>query len=96
MSVGIIHNEDGAVLYCTTSDWAFGPLFRSVEHAVNFLEWLRRHPHPYQTIPILGPLLRHGIDPREFDQSNLETIVSEWRRANCDSYGRLKEHNTDE
>ena len=33
--------EDGAVLYCSTTEWAFGPLFRSSEHAEDFLAWLK-------------------------------------------------------
>ena len=29
-----------AVLYCSTSDWAFGPLFEDYEDAEAFLKWL--------------------------------------------------------
>ena len=31
---------DGAVLYCSTSMTAFGPVFSSAEHAEDFLKWL--------------------------------------------------------
>lgn len=32
--------EDGAVLYCSTTMWAFGPIFESGEAAEAFLKWL--------------------------------------------------------
>lgn len=36
--------EDGAVFYCSTSDWAFGPVFASAEDAEKFQEWLTCDP----------------------------------------------------
>lgn len=36
--------DDGAVLYDSTSMVAFGPVFRSAEHAEDFLEWLAYDP----------------------------------------------------
>lgn len=41
MSVCILKGEpEGACFYCSTSDWAFGPLFKDVDEAASFLEWL--------------------------------------------------------
>ena len=31
---------DGAVLYCSVSDWAFGPIFEDEDAAQEFLDWL--------------------------------------------------------
>lgn len=31
---------DGAILYCSTSMWAFGPVFEDVETAQDFVLWL--------------------------------------------------------
>lgn len=33
-----------AVLYCSTTMWAFGPIFRTYEHAEDFLKWLGYDP----------------------------------------------------
>lgn len=87
MSCAILTDEDSgqACLYCTTTDWAFGPLFETRESAEDFLEWLAANPHPS------GALLGRGTDPREFDDATLERIHSEWRAAGCDDEGRLKE-----
>ena len=30
----------GAVLYCSVTDWAFGPLFEDGDQAQEFLDWL--------------------------------------------------------
>lgn len=41
MSVHILEGKEGkAAFYCSTTDWAFGPLFDSVEEAEAFLQWL--------------------------------------------------------
>ncbi len=33
-------NQEGAVLYCSTTGWAFGPLFIDTDDAQSFLDWL--------------------------------------------------------
>lgn len=62
MSCGIISNEDDtqAVFYCTSSDWAFGPVMDDLpayhsayETADAFREWL-------------------PLDPRSYDAATLE------------------------
>ena len=40
MNVRIIASVDGAVLYCSTSMWAFGMVMTDREEAESFLQWL--------------------------------------------------------
>lgn len=44
----------GAALYCSTTDWAFGPLFESVEQAEAFLEWVPSDPRRYPDYKLQG------------------------------------------
>jgi hypothetical protein len=46
MGVRILHDAETGIacLYCSTTQWAFGPLFESREDAAEFLSWLRRDP----------------------------------------------------
>ena len=45
MSVQILIGEDGqSCLYCSVTDWAFGPVFHDDESPEEFLEWLKRDP----------------------------------------------------
>ncbi len=51
MGVRILTDGDNAVLYCSTSDWAFGPVFSADTHgrdaaymAQRFLDWLAPDP----------------------------------------------------
>jgi len=55
MSVRVLYDdqEDAAILYCSTSQWAFGPLFTGnddhdgQERAAAFLDWLQSEAAPY-------------------------------------------------
>lgn len=76
MGVRILHDtrSDEACLYCSTSDWAFGPVFQAEGHrsaeerAEAFLRWLR-------------------IDPREItDQAALERKYAEWRAQEAQQF----------
>jgi hypothetical protein len=71
MSVEVLHDQDRnlAVLFCNTSDWAFGPLFRAedggscldaAESAEVFLAWLK------------------PIDPRSLSDDKLEGKYLSW------------------
>lgn len=67
MSVRVLESRDGkmAALYCSTTDWAFGPVFQSDEAAEDaraFLKFL-------------------GCDPRTLSEKELETCYSDWRQA---------------
>lgn len=70
MGVRILSDEDNAVLYCSTSDWAFGPVFYcedehdAHERAEAFLRWLDKE---------------KNLDPRYPHSSQLESLYSEWR-----------------
>lgn len=46
MGVQVLEEYNGgrAVLYCSTTDWAFGPVFASTDHAQSFLTWLYTDP----------------------------------------------------
>jgi hypothetical protein len=46
MGVRIIEDKDTdmAVLYCSTSLWAFGPIFAGRDEAQEFLDWLESDP----------------------------------------------------
>jgi hypothetical protein len=58
MSIQILHDaEDGlAILYCSNTDWAFGPVFYGTdklsasECASEFLRWLVKNPQDLATI----------------------------------------------
>jgi len=39
--------EGATAMVDSTSDWAFGPLFESVDHAEAFLRWLDEDPRKY-------------------------------------------------
>lgn len=65
MAVRIMYNDENAVLYCSTTDWAFGPLFSgddehsAEERAQLFLDWLPQ-------------------DAREYEDNELEKKYNEW------------------
>lgn len=62
MGVRILHGQCSAVLYCSTTDWAFGPVFGDTdthdaeERAEAFCDWLSPK------------------DPRDMDDSELERL----------------------
>ena len=66
MSVHILQGDDIASLYCSTSDWSFGPVFYSdkqhsaEERAEAFLRWLR------------------PVDARELPDTELERFYISW------------------
>jgi hypothetical protein len=70
MGVRILEGKEGAVFYCSTTGWAFGPLMASREEAEAFLKWLK-------LTPLRVPGWRH--DPRQLTDSGL-------RRAYARSY----------
>lgn len=37
-------DSQGAVLYCSTTMWAFGPVFEDADEAEKFLDWLVTDP----------------------------------------------------
>jgi hypothetical protein len=89
MGVRILHDRDHnqAVLTCSTTDWAFGPVVGEregvdadpSERLEAFLEWLK-------------------VDPRAFSESYLATKYSAWLAQELDqiALGRLADLDTDE
>lgn len=69
MGIGIIEGRAGAVLYCNTSMWAFGPVFESEEQAQSFLHWLGDDPR--------------SLDECELDEKHRDWLRGRW--LDCDS-----------
>jgi len=94
MGCHIAHDRSNhvAVLYCSTADWAFGPVFTDSddydadERAEAFLRWLRETDawHTFEREPI-----RTGRrDPRELTERGLETAYAAWRAQETDQWAR--------
>lgn len=75
MGVRTIGHDNFAVMYCSTTDWAFGPVFNerdghdAFERIESFLRWFKRNGDVY-------PLWYD--DPRQLTDSELERKYSEW------------------
>lgn len=83
MSVEIAHDtrRQVAVMYCNTSDHAFGPIFTGpgcAEDADDFLNWLPRHTDLSLTLPFAMHSGK-GEDPRDYTDTGLERMVQRWR-----------------
>ncbi len=78
--------SSNAVLYCSTSDWAFGPVFYdeenhdAYERAEAFLEWLDESTRQ---------------DARTLTDSELEHKYSEWLKQEAEQWAK-KEKESDE
>jgi hypothetical protein len=77
MGCRILHDagRDAAVLYCSTSDWAFGPVFTDAddhdadERAEAFLRWLPQ-------------------DARRYSDADLLTQFAAWRAQEAAQWAR--------
>jgi hypothetical protein len=82
MGVHILTDGEQAAFFCSTSDWAFGPVFRDdgthdeVERAEAFLRWLRKTPWKKE-YEFAG--IGDQTDPREMSDAGLERAYSDWR-----------------
>lgn len=55
MAVNILESKHGqACFYCTSTDWAFGPVMGSPEEAEAFLKFLPSDPRSYEDIALEG------------------------------------------
>lgn len=73
MSVELLIAQDGrTVMYCNTSDTAFGPVFPDAEDAVEFMEWLKTAESPRQAY--LAQRIDASGDPRNFQPYELERL----------------------
>jgi len=86
MGVRILADQfrNHAVLFCSTSDWAFGPLFGEDEHghdaeerAEAFLRWLKTTDtwSSYDRHPLVGALQQ---DARQLTDAGLQQAHSDW------------------
>lgn len=60
------NESDGAVLYCSTSMWAFGPIFEDAESAQAFLEWLGTDPRL--------------LTDSQLERKHSEWMIGAWKR----------------
>lgn len=82
MGLRILTDGDNAVLFCPTSDWAFGPVFSgsdsqdysAEDQARRFIEWFGRHGHRLIAKDITG---RYN-DPRSATEAELVAAYNEW------------------
>ncbi|HMF95117.1 MAG TPA: hypothetical protein VKE96_12515 [Vicinamibacterales bacterium] len=96
MGVRILHDTgaDTAVLYCSTTDWAFGPLFYSddqahgaEERAEAFLRWIT-------TTDTWWSYERHTViagrprDARQLTDGGLERAYGDWRAQEAAQWAR--------
>lgn len=98
MGVRILQGSDDnsthttAVLYCSTTDWAFGPLFSSddehdaFERADMFLKWFSKNGN-------VGPL--HYDDVRQLTDSELESAYSDWLRQEAEQWKATEQQETE-
>ena len=81
MGVRILSDRAGttAAMYCSTSGWAFGPVFSqdddhsADERAEAFLRWLSTNKHAYEMHPIAS-----GRDARSLTDAGMEKAYSGW------------------
>jgi hypothetical protein len=88
MGVRILYDPeaDVACLYCSTSQWAFGPLFESREDAAEFVAWLRsRSAGEWAKYDKFKVDDTGRCDPRVLTDRGLEQAVSDWLAARRDS-----------
>ena len=86
MSVRILYDaaEESAVLYCSTSMWAFGPLFtqdddhEAVERAEAFLKWLDEAA-PYASYE--KTQIGSRRDARLLTDAGMQAAYSDWLAA---------------
>lgn len=97
MAVQVIYDieNDVAALFCTTSGWAFGPVFEGDEpdqRAQEFLDWFSSGAAAELASQIdLHQLAgRSGADPRHWDDQALEQLLNRWRALRADALGEAE------
>jgi len=87
MSVSVITDEYGAVMYCNTSMWAFGPVFNSEEDVWQFKSWLNRDPRDYSESELESKYAEwircRGL---EFDTEKEREAFIEWLSKDISQY----------
>jgi hypothetical protein len=81
-----------AVLYCSTTDWAFGPVFTDDDHhyaderAEAFVRWLRET-DAWPTFE-REPIQTGRRDPRDLTDVGLQSAYSAWLAQEPDQWAR--------
>ena len=95
MGIRILHDGDTAAMYCSTSDWAFGPVFsgegehEATERADAFLRWIDLTPtwssyEKHQSIAGRGTYR----DVRQLTDAGLEHAYKDWRAQEAAQWAR--------
>ena len=71
MAIEILTDRDTnqSVMFCNTSEMAFGPVFGEDEDPLEFLEWLKDEDPIFQG------------DARRLDSDDLSLFVDQWRNV---------------
>ena len=80
-------SERAVALYDTTTEWAFGEVFESRDHAEDFLRWLAEKPRREVLAPFSAS---HFNDPRVYDNDVLRQLQQQWMKERCNSRGELR------
>lgn len=91
MAVCILHDTraDMAAIYCSTSDFAFGPVFSSdhgkssEERAAAFLRWIDANPRPNGISKTFG-----RFDVRHLNDQEMSLAYSDWLVQELKQYER--------
>ena len=81
-------NGESAVLYCSTTDWAFGPVFSqsddhdAQERAEAFLRWLPQRITAFEQ----EPAMRRSVDARSLTANGLENAYGNWLAQEADQW----------
>ena len=90
MSVRIIHDhkQDMATMYCSTSMFAFGPVFHAErdldaeERCQEFLRWLNGYSPPDGDLNAVGArYFQRDHDPRGMTDAGCERAYIAWRES---------------
>ena len=95
MGCHIAHDRDNdiAIMYCSTTGWAFGPTFHdgedgrdAVERVEAFLRWLNDTDKwwTYER----ETLLSGQRDPRQLTERGLERAYSDWQAQEAEQWAR--------
>jgi hypothetical protein len=92
VSVRVLYDdsEDSAVLYCSTSGWAFGPLFtgndehNGQERADAFLDWLQSDAAPYWTYE--RTQIGDRRDARLLTDDGMQRAFADWMRQEDEQF----------
>lgn len=85
MSLQILSDGDNAVMFCNTSDWAFGPVFSGDDHrdaqgcALDFIKWLDSRILNFERHELPGLFSsRMRLDARVLTEKGLQDAYSAW------------------